>query len=77
MRERPCGVDASTYGILVNLLGCPIEWPLKDYAMKRPDLVDDCRRLQAEGFPEWPRGANVVDRLPQGSEIGEAVDETV
>lgn len=70
-------MDASAFGILVNLLSCTIEWPLKDYALKGINLVNECRRLQADCFPEWPRGAVVVDRLPLGGEIGEAVDETV
>ena len=54
MGERSCSLDASAYGILINTLGCPIESPLKDYALTRTNLVAYCQRIQAECFPELP-----------------------
>jgi glutathione S-transferase len=54
MGERPSSLDASAYGVLINTLGCPIESPLKDYALSRTNLVEYCRRIQAECFPELP-----------------------
>jgi glutathione S-transferase len=51
---QPSSLDASAYGILVNTLGCPIESPLKDHALSRTNLVDYCRRIQTECFPELP-----------------------
>jgi glutathione S-transferase len=54
MGENPTSLDASAYGILVNTLGCPIESPLKDYAVSKTNLVRYCQRIQAEYFPELP-----------------------
>lgn len=54
MGDKPSSLDASAYGILVNTLGCPIESPLKDHALGKQNLLDYCRRMQAEFFPELP-----------------------
>jgi glutathione S-transferase len=54
MGKRPSSLDASAYGILVNIIGCPIESPLKDHALSKPNLHDYCRRMQAEFYPELP-----------------------
>lgn len=54
MGGKPSSLDASAYGILVNTLGCPIESPLKDHALTKQNLLDYCRRMQAEFFPELP-----------------------
>jgi len=54
MGDSPSSLDASAYGILVNTLACPIESPLKDHALSKTNLVDYCRRMQAECFPELP-----------------------
>ncbi|NOU23421.1 MAG: glutathione S-transferase family protein [Methyloglobulus sp.] len=54
MGDTPSSLDASAYGILVNTLGCPIESPLKDHALGKQNLLDYCRRMQAEFFPELP-----------------------
>lgn len=51
MGDQPSSVDASAFGILVNTLGCPIESPLKDYALTKRNLVDYCDRMQTEYFP--------------------------
>ena len=52
MGDKPTSLDASAYGILVNALGCPIKSPLKDHALTKQNLMDYCRRMQAEFFPE-------------------------
>ena len=52
--DQPSSLDASAYGILVNTLGCPIESPLKEHALTKANLVDYCKRMQAEFFPELP-----------------------
>lgn len=52
--DRPSSLDTSAYGILVNTLACPIESPLKNHALGKDNLVDYCRRMQAEYFPELP-----------------------
>jgi glutathione S-transferase len=54
MGERPTSLDASAYGILVNIVGSPIESPLKDHALSRQNLHHYCRRMQDEFFPELP-----------------------
>lgn len=56
MGEEPTSIDASAYGILVNILACPIESPLKEHALRHKNLYDYCRRMQSEFFPElsWP-----------------------
>ena len=62
MGDCACSLDASAYGILVNTLGCPIESPLKDHALSRNNLLDYCRRMQAECFPElpWPTNSQII-----------------
>jgi Glutathione S-transferase, C-terminal domain len=54
--DKPSSLDASTYGVLVNTLGCPFGSPLKDYALTKQNLLEYCRRMQIEFFPElaWP-----------------------
>ena len=52
MCDKPTSLDACAYGVLVNTLVCPIESPLKDYALSKQNLLDYCRRMQAEFFPE-------------------------
>lgn len=54
MGAQPTSLDASAYGILINTLGCPIESPLKDYALTKSNIFDYCRRMQARFFPELP-----------------------
>ena len=54
MGNQPTSLDASAYGILVNTLGCPIESPLKDHALGKPNLVEYCQSIQTEFFPELP-----------------------
>lgn len=56
MGKQATSLDASAYGILVNTLGCPIESPLKVHALGKQNLLDYCRRMQAEFFPELPWG---------------------
>lgn len=51
---KPTSLDASAYGILVNIIACPIESPLKDHALTKRNLVDYCQRMQLEFFPEFP-----------------------
>lgn len=54
MGSTPTSLDACAYGVLINTLGCPIESPLKEHALSRQTLLDYCRRMQAEFFPELP-----------------------
>ncbi len=52
MGEKPTSLDASAFGALVNTLACPIESPLKEHALSKPNLVDYVRRMREEFFPE-------------------------
>jgi glutathione S-transferase len=54
MGDKPTSLDASAFGILVNTLACPIESPLKDYALSKNNLRVYCKNMQAEFFPELP-----------------------
>ncbi|MGR9086819.1 MAG: glutathione S-transferase family protein [Gammaproteobacteria bacterium] len=54
MGDKPTSVDASAYGMLVNIIACPIESPLKDHALSKQNLHDYCRSMQAEFYPELP-----------------------
>jgi glutathione S-transferase len=63
MGNQPSSLDASAYGILINTLGCPIESPLKDHALSKTNLVDYCRRMQTEYFPELPWQETMAARL--------------
>jgi glutathione S-transferase len=56
MGAKPTSLDASAYGILVNILCCPIESPIKDYALTKQNLAEYCRRMQSEFFPELGLG---------------------
>ncbi|WP_150047278.1 glutathione S-transferase family protein [Methylomonas rhizoryzae] len=50
--DQPASVDASAYGILINLLACPVASPVKEYALAQPALTEYCRRMQLRYFPE-------------------------
>ena len=54
MGDRPSTLDATAFGFLINTFGCPIESPVKDYALTMDNLKDYCRRMQMEFFPEFP-----------------------
>ncbi|MGZ8185068.1 MAG: glutathione S-transferase family protein [Methylobacter sp.] len=54
MGQQPTALDATAFGFLVNTIGCPIESPVKEYALTKKNLNDYCRRMQAEFFPELP-----------------------
>jgi glutathione S-transferase len=54
MGDKPSSLDTSAYGILVNTLGCPIESPLKNHALGKSNLLEYCKRMQAQYFPELP-----------------------
>lgn len=43
--ERPTEIDAIAYGLLPNIMNVPIASPIKDEALKRPNLVAYVERL--------------------------------
>lgn len=52
MGDKPAAIDASAYGMLINIIACPIESPVKDYALNQQNIVDYCQRMQGQFFPE-------------------------
>ncbi len=52
MGEKPTTIDATVYGFLVNIIACPIESPLKNYALEQKNLVAYCQRMQNLYFSE-------------------------
>lgn len=52
MGGKPTTLDASAFGILVNILWCPIESPLKVHAKMLSNLSAFCNRMKQEYYPE-------------------------
>ena len=52
MGASPTTIDASVYGFLIDIIGCPIESPLKDHVFEQKNLVAYCQRMQDRYFPE-------------------------
>lgn len=44
--ERPATVDASAFGLLANILWCPIESPLKEHLGSLENLTGFCERMR-------------------------------
>ncbi len=55
MGDKPTSLDATAYGFLINTLGCPIESPVKEYALSKQNLVDYCQRISAKYYSELSR----------------------
>jgi glutathione S-transferase len=58
MGERPTTLDASAFGLLSNVLWCPVESPLKAHAQTLGNLVAFCERVRDRYF-EKDAGAAV------------------
>ena len=39
LNDQPTTLDASAFGLLVNIIACPIESPLKEYSLSKDNLV--------------------------------------
>lgn len=52
MVERPTALDACAFGLLSNVLWCPIESPLKVHAQTLGNLVAFCERVRGRCFKE-------------------------
>lgn len=53
MGDKPTSLDATAYGFLINTLACPIESPIKEYALRKQNLVDYCHRMTSQYYPEF------------------------
>ena len=62
--DTPNSVDACAFGFLINTLGCPIESPIKDYALSKPNLVGFCERVMTEYYGDLSKEDKSGD-LPQ------------
>jgi hypothetical protein len=45
-------LDASAFGILINIVRTPIESPLQEHALSLKNLPAYCDRMMAEFYPE-------------------------
>ena len=50
--DKPTTLDASAFGHLINIIGCPIKSPLKDYGLSKQNLVEYMDRMKAEFYPD-------------------------
>ena len=50
MGDRPTEIDAVAYGQLPNIMCVPIDTPVKDEALRRPNLVAYVDRMKARFF---------------------------
>ena len=50
--DKPSSLDATAFGFLINTIGCPIESPVKAYALTKDNLSAYCDRMKAQFFPE-------------------------
>ena len=50
MGDKPTTLDASAFGLLVNILQCPIESPLKEHAKHLGNLVAFCDRIKQKYY---------------------------
>lgn len=53
--DRPTTLDASAFGLLINICGCPIESPLKEHALTKENLVAYIERITHSFYPDLQR----------------------
>lgn len=54
MGARPCSLDATLFGFLVNILWAPLDNPLQAHARRHPQLNAYCHRMWAAYYRERP-----------------------
>lgn len=50
--DQPTTLDSSAFGLLINIIGCPIESPLKEYGLTKDNLVSYVDRIQHEYYSD-------------------------
>ncbi|HBZ30904.1 MAG TPA: glutathione S-transferase [Nitrosomonas nitrosa] len=50
--DRPTTLDACAFGHLINIIGCPIESPIKEFSLSKKNLVDYVDNIKAEFYPD-------------------------
>ena len=49
--DQPTTLDASAFGLLINIIDCPIESPLKEYGLEKKNLSNYVDRIKHEFYP--------------------------
>ena len=50
--NQPTTLDASAFGLLINIISCPIESPLKEYGLSKDNLTRYIDRIKNRFFPD-------------------------
>ena len=50
--DQPTTLDASAFGLLINIIGCPIESPLKEYGLSKNNLINYVDRIKHEFYSD-------------------------
>ena len=50
--NKPTTLDAAAFGHLINIIGCPIESPLKDFCLSKRNLVEYVDRIKEEFYQD-------------------------
>ena len=50
--NQPTTLDASAFGHLINIIGCPIESPLKEYGLSKNNLISYVDRIESEFYED-------------------------
>lgn len=50
--SQPTSLDTSAFGFLINTIGCPIESPLKEYGLSKPNLARYVERVRTRYYPD-------------------------
>jgi len=51
--DQPTALDASAFGMLINIIGCPIESPLKEHGLTKANLKDYVDRILETYYPDF------------------------
>ncbi len=52
LNDQPTTLDASAFGLLVNIIACPIESPLKEYSLSKDNLIHYVERIMQAYYPD-------------------------
>ncbi|SFM79573.1 glutathione S-transferase family protein [Nitrosomonas communis] len=50
--DQPTTLDASAFSHFINIIGCPIESPLKEYGLSKNNLLDFIDRIKKEFYQD-------------------------
>ncbi len=51
--DQPTTLDACAYGILINIIGCPIESPLKTHGLTKNNLREFVKRISSTFYRDF------------------------